>query len=124
MNLRGLDHIAISVKDVQKSVQWYCEVLGLERRHKEAWGDEPAMVCTGNTCVALFPAKDGADPARDKSTAYRHFAFGTDRTGFENAQKELKERGIEFEFEDHDITQSIYFKDPDGHELEITTDEV
>jgi catechol 2,3-dioxygenase-like lactoylglutathione lyase family enzyme len=124
MKLKGLDHIAISVKDVKKSAAWYCEVLGMERRHKEAWGDEPAMVCAGDTCVALFPPRGGKDPSEDTSTAYRHFAFAADKSGFENAQKELRERGIEFEFQDHGITKSIYFKDPDGHELEITTHEV
>ena len=37
------------------------------------------------------------------------------------AQAELKRRGIQFEFQDHKISHSIYFDDPDGHHLEITT---
>ena len=32
--------------------------------------------------------------------------------------------GIEFEFQDHKISHSIYFYDPDRHELEITTYEL
>jgi catechol-2,3-dioxygenase len=40
------------------------------------------------------------------------------------AQQELKTRGVAFEFQDHEISESIYFQDPDGHELEITTYEV
>jgi len=32
-----------------------------------------------------------------------------------------EERGIKFEFQDHEISHSIYFRDPDGHALEITT---
>jgi catechol-2,3-dioxygenase len=47
-----------------------------------------------------------------------------DRKNFERAQQELKQRGIAFHFEDHGIAHSIYFRDPDGHELEITTYEV
>ena len=42
----------------------------------------------------------------------RHFAFRADRANFLQAQRELKERGIDFEFEDHEIAHSIYFRDP------------
>lgn len=54
----------------------------------------------------------------------RHFAFRVDRANFEQAQHELTARGIEFEFEDHTISQSIYLSDPDGHRIELTTFEL
>ena len=50
-----------------------------------------------------------------------HLAFRANRENFLGAQHELKKRGIKFEFQDHEISHSIYFRDPDGHELEITT---
>ncbi len=40
------------------------------------------------------------------------------------AQRELASRGIAFHFRDHEISHSIYFRDPDGIELEITTYEL
>lgn len=40
------------------------------------------------------------------------------------AQAALRERGIAFQFQDHEVSHSIYFSDPDGHRLEITTYEV
>ena len=30
MKLDGLDHVALSVRDVERSAKWYIEVLGLE----------------------------------------------------------------------------------------------
>ncbi len=51
----------------------------------------------------------------------RHLAFRVDRANFETAQVELRARGVSFEFADHDIAHSIYFCDPDGHEIELTT---
>jgi catechol-2,3-dioxygenase len=36
----------------------------------------------------------------------------------------LKKRAIPFEFQDHEISHSIYFRDPDGHRIEITTYEL
>jgi catechol 2,3-dioxygenase-like lactoylglutathione lyase family enzyme len=83
------------------------------------------MVCAGETCVALFPV-DGAavpPPGRD-AIAMRHLAFRVDRAGFERAQEELREQGIDFEFRDHETAHSVYFHDPDGHRLEITTYEL
>jgi catechol-2,3-dioxygenase len=53
-----------------------------------------------------------------------HLAFRATRENFVAAQRELKKRAIEFEFQDHKISHSIYFRDPDGHALEITTYEV
>jgi catechol 2,3-dioxygenase-like lactoylglutathione lyase family enzyme len=50
-----------------------------------------------------------------------HLAFRANYDGFLTAQEELRRRGIKFEFQDHEISHSIYFRDPDGHELEITT---
>jgi catechol-2,3-dioxygenase len=47
-----------------------------------------------------------------------------DRLNFEQAQVGLRERGIAFQFQDHTLSHSIYFADPDGHRIEITTYEV
>ena len=49
-----------------------------------------------------------------------HLAFRADRKNFLSAQEELKGRGIKFEFQDHEISHSIYFRDPDGHQLELS----
>ena len=43
---------------------------------------------------------------------------------FKAAQETLRQKGIEFEFQDHKIVHSIYFYDPDGHLLELTTYEL
>ena len=124
--LEGIDHVALTVRDVARSVAWYREMLGLERRYEEAWGNHPAVVCVGDTCLALFPcgaAEPGPGPGRN-AIAVQHFAFRVDRVNFEAAQAALRERGIAFQFQDHTLSHSIYFSDPDGHRLEITTYEV
>lgn len=54
----------------------------------------------------------------------RHLAFQTDHLNFVRAQAELKQRGIGFSVEDPGISHSIYFHDPDGYEIEITTYEL
>lgn len=126
MHIQHLDHIAITVRDVQRSRDWYCSLLGLQQRYADVWGDVPTFVCAGETGIALFPASvSEPNPTPDRDTiAMRHIAFRVDRANFQNAQRELEARGIVFEFQDHTISHSIYFDDPDGHQLELTTYEV
>jgi|SRR4030095_567527 len=122
-NLERIDHVAITVKNIEASTRWYEDVLGLERHYRGSWGGVPTMIGKAGTCIALFRAK-GDDPKPSPgwdTLAMMHLAFRADRKNFEEAKKVLKEKGIKFSFEDHDISHSIYFKDPDGHELEITT---
>lgn len=124
--LEGIDHVALAVRDVELSAAWYCDVLGLERRHQAVWGSHPAVVGIGTTSVALFPVAGPSPqprPGRDV-LAMRHLAFRASRPEFENARAALAARGIETEIQDHQIARSIYFRDPDGHEIEITTYEI
>ena len=126
MRLDGIDHVALAVSDVEQSAQWYIDVLGFERRYQDLWGGIPAFIGKGNTAIALFPMRDGhpKSPARSGGIRMLHLAFRANRENFLTAQQELKKRGIKFEFQDHEISHSIYFRDPDGHELEITTYEL
>jgi len=122
MKLESLDHVAISVRDVARSAAWYCEVLGLDRLHEDAWGSNPAVVGAGGTGLALFPVEGaGQPPPGHDVLTMRHVAFRVNSAGFEAAQAELRARGVPFTFEDHAISRSIYVHDPDGHRIELTT---
>lgn len=125
--IQQLDHVALTVSDLRASIAWYQRVLGLEQRHEEVWHNMPAMLCAGDTCLALFASQipQPASAPDDKRTLMmRHLAFRVDRVSFEQAQQRLTEQGIVFEFADHAISHSIYFADPDGYRLELTTYEV
>ena len=123
MDLKGIDHVAIAVRDIQAAAKWYIDVLGFEPRYEGMWDGIPTFIGKGATAIALFPSReDLAEAGKTRArSGMLHLAFGTTAGGFSAAQKELKRRGIEFEFQDHEISHSIYFRDPDGHALEITT---
>ena len=134
MNLQAIDHVALSVRDVEASAKWYVDVLGFKRQHDDVWEGYPVFVGKNDAAIALFPIRDKPSPPLDglavASSTTRppirvlHFAFRANRAEFLTAQEELTGRRIEFEFQDHEIAHSIYFNDPDGHELEITTYEL
>jgi catechol 2,3-dioxygenase-like lactoylglutathione lyase family enzyme len=120
---QGLDHVAIAVADVERSERFYADVLGFERAHAE-W-DVPVVMAANGTGVAIFDKElHTGDADGNPEIRILHIAFRVDREGFARARKELAERGLEPRFSDHGIAHSIYFDDPDGHQLELTTYEV
>jgi catechol 2,3-dioxygenase-like lactoylglutathione lyase family enzyme len=118
--VQGLDHVALGVGDQQASESWYRDVLGLGREHAAAWGDTPVALMAEGSGLALFRAAGGDE----RAVGLRHIAFRVDRENFDVAQLDLRGRGIAFEFQDHGISHSIYFQDPDGLLLELTTYEI
>ena len=124
MQLEGIDHIAMGVRDIERSAKWYIDVLGFERLHEGVWNGVPTFVGKGNTGIALFPATQEPKMSKQREIRMLHLAFRANRANFLTAQNELKKHGIKFEFQDHEISHSIYFRDPDGHQLEITTYDV
>ncbi|MBJ6368117.1 VOC family protein [Snuella sedimenti] len=122
-NINFLDHVAIRVKDMDKSVAWYSEVLGLKKYQLEVWGDYPVFMLANKSGLAIFPANLDHEPLNPLSRNVKidHFAFNVSQTDFKKAQEHFKTIGEDFTFQDHHYFHSIYLKDPDNHTVELTT---
>ena len=122
MRLNHIDHVALTCASPEASKAWYVSVLGFEHVFPGKWDGIPIFLRLGPTFIALFPARSSAGESSPAAARIDHLAFRTSAyEEFEIAQKELTARGIGFVFQDHEIAHSIYFSDPDGHRLEITT---
>ena len=120
MNLAQIDHVALRCASPEVTRDWYVRTLGFEHAWPGVWDGCPIMLRLGTTYLALFPQKENSPPAKNGQAW--HLAFRAETyADFETAQAELKTHGVAFQFSDHEISHSIYFADPDGFLLEITT---
>lgn len=121
--IESLDHVAILVKDMEASIRWYEDVLGLKKYKLEKWGEFPIFMLAGKVGVALFPA-DLEDPELNESSRnvkIDHFAFNVTNENFSKARAKYESQGMDYSFKDHHYFHSIYTNDPDGHTVELTT---
>ena len=118
-----LDHVAIRVKDIDVSVDWYDKVLGLKKYQLEKWGAFPIFMLSGKSGIAIFPANldDNSLDPHSRNVKIDHFAFNVSNEDFEKAKKKLNRLDIPFQYQDHHYFESIYMIDPDGHCVELTT---
>lgn len=115
--LKAFDHIHVSVKDRKLAEQWYQDVLGFERVAEfEVWAADggPLTIANaqGNIHLALFESDTVQNTV---------IAFSVNAENFFAWIEHLKDKDMPVKIIDHDLSWSIYFKDPDGNPFEITT---
>lgn len=120
MRLEQIDHLALRCASPEATKAWYVSTLGFEHVYPGQWSGSPIVLRLGSTYITLFPQKENA-PVAANGQAWHLALRATTYADFRSAQTELQARGISFQFQDHQIAHSIYFHDPDGFILEITT---
>jgi catechol 2,3-dioxygenase-like lactoylglutathione lyase family enzyme len=122
IHLEQIDHVALRCASPEATKAWYMSTLGFEHAYPGQWSGVPIFLRLGSTSITLFPQK-GHEQASDGRIW--HFALrAATYADFQLAQTELQAKGVAFQFRDHEIAHSIYFSDPDGVLLEITTYDV
>ncbi len=122
-NINFLDHVAIRVKNMDTSIEWYTRVMGLKKYQLEKWGEFPVFMLSGKSGIAIFPSNldDEKCNQLSKNVKIDHFAFNVSSEDFKKAQDYFNDINEPFEFKDHHYLHSIYLKDPDSHTVELTT---
>lgn len=123
-DLTGVSHVSLSVRDLERSRQWYCEVLGfelLERMEADAYREVILMHPTG-TIVGLQAHRanqgEGFDPQR---TGLDHLALKVaERAELDRWVAHLAELGATHSpIADMPYGSVLCFRDPDNIQLEL-----
>ena len=126
LQLNGISHFGLNVTNMERAEKFYTGVLGfpvLMRTHTKA-GLQHIEVDAGNVAIALFESPQLDLKAAHKTMTedgYLHFAFDAPYNRFDATLQALGEAGVKMDGEPRDWGKSvsIYFRDPDGHQLEI-----
>jgi catechol 2,3-dioxygenase-like lactoylglutathione lyase family enzyme len=142
--MKGLHHVGVTVKDLDASIRFYHDVLGLQFSNEPSpWFDGPELgpavgvpgaalrqvsLQAGDTTVELLeykspPSKTG-EPLESNSVGASHVAFLVD--DIEAKKAELEAEGVTF-FSAVNVVEEgvlagwrwVYFADPDGYPLEL-----
>ena len=127
MPITRLNHAVLYVRDLERSVGFYRDVLGFRRLDMTPEGFTGAafLQASGSTNdhdLGLFAIGTGAGPsaAGRSSVGLYHLAWEVDTLAeLERIQDLLAEHGALLGSSDHVTTKSLYGKDPDGLEFEI-----
>jgi catechol 2,3-dioxygenase-like lactoylglutathione lyase family enzyme len=142
--MKGLHHVGITVRDLDASISFYHDVLGLGFVNEPTpWFDNPELgpavgvpgaalrqvsLELGDTILELLeykaPPSETEAPLVSNNIGASHVAFFVDDA--EATKAELEAKGIEF-FSDVNVVDEgplagwrwVYFADPDGYPLEL-----
>jgi len=138
MTNKGFSHVGLSTLDLDRTREFYEDVLGFKAvrcdtiKVKEGGQIRHIFFDTGRDQLIAFmeargvpgvPAHYDAGIARGLGvpSVFYHFAFEAgSEAGLVEKRRELLAKGIEVtDVVDHDWAKSIYFKDPNGLQLEF-----
>ena len=120
-----IGHVHLKVADLERSLAFYCGVLGFELTQR--YGDGAAFVSAGgyhhhiglNTWESL-----GASPPPRHTTGLFHLAIlYPTRAALADALRRLMEAGIPLDgASDHGVSEALYLRDPDQNGVELYRD--
>ena len=122
---RGVHHMALICNDVEQTIQFYQELLGFPLveliENRDYKGSTHLFFDIGNdNLLAFFDFPGlGLQPGVESLGAVQHIAISTTPENLERTKARLEEHGITYLGPDRGVTTSIYFKDPDGIQIEL-----
>lgn len=126
MKAHYLGHVVFYVKDLERSLAFYRDLLGFKEVGR-VFGGAAAALTTGRTHheLLLIQVGDAPGPQQGRRRGLYHIGIkvGDSLDELRAAKKELERAGVEISgMSDHTVSQSLYLRDPDGNEVEIYVD--
>ena len=111
--IRGLNHLTLAVRDVDRAIAFYRYVLGLDLAKSWPGG---AYLTAGPLWLCLsHDPNTRTEPHRD----YTHAAFDVAAEDFAEMCGRVRKSGATLWKDNRSEGDSLYFLDPDGHKMEL-----
>jgi len=126
MKAHYLGHVVFYVKDLERSLGFYRDLLGFNEVGR-IFNGAAAALTSGRTHHELLLIQVGEAPAppsgRRRGLYHIGIKVGDSLDELRRAKSELDQAGIMIDgMSDHTVSQSLYLKDPDGNEVELYVD--
>jgi len=126
IHVERIGHVVLNVRDLARAVAFYGGVLGL-REVGRLRGNMAFFSATGDNHHDLAVQETGPDAPLPQGNAVglAHVALkiGDSLDRLRAARADLEAAGVTIvAIQDHRVSQSIYFNDPDGNMLELYVD--
>ena len=128
MEIRELGHVVLYVSDLERSRNFYKNLLGWNEIANGQSRSGTTMFSSGRTHHELLLIEVGVNAQeipRGKRLGMYHFGLkiGTTDEELRIAISELQAAGVNIVgASDHSVTHSLYILDPDGNEIELYID--
>ncbi len=125
LGVSKVGHIVLRVRDLELSLPFYCDVLGLAEVARRDFGEGPMVfLSTGNSHhdIALVQVGEIAGTSQPR---LHHFALkvGESLEELADAKAHLESCGVGVHMAlDHRVSQGVYVSDPDGNLIELYVD--
>jgi len=130
--ISGIDHIAITVSDLEAACRFYDRLFGAQTQVNYAPQGKPLVrqIALGGALLSVHQAGNGIElVARKPTIGSADICFRWDG-GIASAVALLSERGVEIiegpvprHTADGSPSQSVYFRDPDANLIELMATE-
>jgi glyoxylase I family protein len=132
IKITELDHIVLNVSEIERSLKFYTEILGLKPERVDEFQAGkvgfPSVRINSDTVIDLFPIQGGPTKLNDQEKTagnLNHFCMVVSKEDFSGIIDYLKENRISVRegpvsrWGARGRATSVYFLDPDGNEIEI-----
>lgn len=124
----GIHHAALICSDPERTIEFYQGLLGFPLvelvENRDYPGSSHFFFDVGNrTLLGFFDFPGlGLEPAVEAIGSVQHIAIHVPRDRWERLRERLDEESVEYVGPDRGIEESMYFKDPDGIQIELLSD--